>query len=89
MADWISNGEANAYVSADDRGFQYGDGVFETIAIRDGEPRLWQYHMERLSKGCDLLDLRMPAESRLFAGVRQALCATSSTARCSSSRGRC
>jgi 4-amino-4-deoxychorismate lyase len=73
MGDWLSNGQPVDHVSISDRGFQYGDGLFETIAIRNGEPRLWQYHMDRLTRGCDVLGIQMPAEARLSEGLVQAL----------------
>jgi len=73
MADWITNGESVQNVSISDRGFQYGDGLFETIAIRKGEPRLWQYHVDRLTRGCEVLRIAMPKESQLLDGVTQAL----------------
>ena len=41
----------NAQVSIHDRGFRYGDGVFETIAVHDGVPYQFDWHMERLRKG--------------------------------------
>ena len=34
-------------VPADDRGLQYGDGVFETILVRRGVPRFLAAHRER------------------------------------------
>jgi 4-amino-4-deoxychorismate lyase len=73
MGDWLSQGEATDRVSISDRGFQYGDGLFETIAVRNGEPRLWQYHVERLARGCKVLGIRMPSESDLSEGLIQAL----------------
>ena len=73
MADWFQNGGAVVHVDASDRGFQYGDGLFETVAIRNGEPRLWQYHMDRLSDGCKLLGIEKPADAELFEGVMLAL----------------
>tara|TARA_Y100001935_G_scaffold255670_1_gene271170 strand:- start:11291 stop:12127 length:837 start_codon:yes stop_codon:yes gene_type:complete len=40
-----------------DRAFHYGDGVFETIAVLDGVPCLWDYHLSRLTMGCEILGL--------------------------------
>lgn len=62
---WFHNHEPVEVVPIDDRGFQYGDGLFETIAIRSGRPRLWQFHIERLAAGCEKLGIRMPAEQNL------------------------
>ena len=41
----------SASISAQDRGFRFGDGVFETIAVYDGVPYQWALHMERLAGG--------------------------------------
>lgn len=41
----------------DDRGLAYGDGLFETILVRDGSPLLWKYHMARLQSGIERLAL--------------------------------
>ena len=73
MADWFQNGEPVEHVVASDRGFQYGDGLFETIAIRNGQARLWQFHIDRLSKGCDVLRIKMPSEAELSSGLEHAL----------------
>ncbi len=48
-----------------DRGLQYGDGLFETVAILDGEPRLWERHMARLRAGVERLALPPPPEAEL------------------------
>ena len=42
-------------VSPYDRGLQFGDGLFETIACRRGRPRFLAWHLERLSLGCERL----------------------------------
>jgi 4-amino-4-deoxychorismate lyase len=73
MADWFSKGEAVEGVSITDRGFQYGDGLFETIAIRNGQPRLWHYHIDRLTRGCKILGINMPSENELTEGLEHAL----------------
>ena len=62
---WFHNDKPIEVVPIDDRGFQYGDGLFETIAIRAGSPRLWPFHWERLARGCERLGIRMPAEQDL------------------------
>lgn len=49
----------------DDRGFAYGDGLFETIAVRAGRPRLLERHLQRLRLGADRLSLRLPARRRI------------------------
>ena len=46
-------------VSVSDRGFTYGDGLFETLRIVGGRAPLWPRHAERLHAGCERL--RIPA----------------------------
>lgn len=50
----------DAVISPFDRGFTLGDGLFETIKITNGQPELWQAHLQRLQKGCHTLKLNMP-----------------------------
>lgn len=63
MSEWYEVNRQTRSVDPADRGFQYGDGLFETIAIRDGQPRQWQFHLDRLSSGCERLGLDIPASS--------------------------
>ena len=44
-------------LSSNNRGFRYGDGLFETLAIIDGKARLLEKHLERLSDGMQVLQL--------------------------------
>ena len=46
---------AEAHIPHDDRGFRFGDGVFETIRFEAGVPYQWQLHMNRLSAGLGAL----------------------------------
>lgn len=62
----LINGAFSDLLPASDRGLQYGDGLFETIAIIDGKPRQWQAHMARLSNGCEALQLPLPSGDLLL-----------------------
>lgn len=42
------NGVAGALISPLDRGFSYGDGLFETCRCIEGQIPLWAFHRERL-----------------------------------------
>lgn len=61
---WV-NGLATSLVSVADRGFQYGDGLFETFLVHCGIPVFWQAHLERLQRGCMRLGLPCPAPELL------------------------
>ena len=56
--DWYRNNGRITTVPVDARGFQYGDGLFETVAIRAGRARLWQLHVDRLAGGCERIGFR-------------------------------
>jgi aminodeoxychorismate lyase len=52
--------EKKAVVSVFDRGFLYGDGLFETIRVVNGRPFRWREHLERLQQGADFLKIKLP-----------------------------
>jgi 4-amino-4-deoxychorismate lyase len=49
-------------VSTHDRGFLYGDGVFETVRFCGGKLQLWTLHRGRLLKSCDMLVIPLPLQ---------------------------
>ncbi len=51
----LVNGKAEDRIAIADRGLQYGDGLFETIAYRNGIAEFLQQHIERLLLGCKRL----------------------------------
>ena len=52
MKSWVNGLPADALSSLKDRGLAYGDGLFETIAVRAGKPLLLELHLQRLAGGC-------------------------------------
>lgn len=56
----LIDGRPDDTVSVLDRGLQYGDGLFETIAVFAGQPCLWQSHIARLAAGCERLGFARP-----------------------------
>jgi 4-amino-4-deoxychorismate lyase len=56
MRCWV-NGTLNAAVSVADRGLQYGDGLFETIAVRHRHIALLERHLARVARGCERLGI--------------------------------
>lgn len=51
---WV-NGEPAEQFPVNDRGLLYGDGVWETLAVRDGNVQLLAEHLSRLQKGLHAL----------------------------------
>ena len=62
----LINGAPGDVVAVSDRGLQYGDGLFETISVRNGHPCLWYRHIERLRRGSRVLGLPMPPPNCLL-----------------------
>jgi len=51
MPCWI-DGQPGESLPPVDRGLAYGDGLFETLAVRRGRPLLLERHLARLAEGC-------------------------------------
>ena len=62
----IINGVANNTISVLDRGFNYGDGLFETMLAVGEDIPFWQLHYDRLCRGMQALDipLELPVLTR-------------------------
>ncbi len=52
--------EEQALVSVFDRGFLYGDGLFETLRVMNGVPLRWDAHWRRFAMGLLRLNLSVP-----------------------------
>jgi branched-chain amino acid aminotransferase len=52
--------EDQAVVSVFDRSFLYGDGLFETMLVRNGKPFRWEQHLERFRRGAEFVKIRPP-----------------------------
>jgi branched-chain amino acid aminotransferase len=52
---------SEAKVSVFDRGFLYGDSVFEVMRTYGGRPFRQREHLERLARSCDRLHIELPA----------------------------
>jgi len=77
---WV-NGELLAadalHLSAFDRGFQLGDGIFETLRVRANHPTELPEHVARLRRSAGGLSIPLPddIERRLAAGIAALLAA--------------
>lgn len=67
----LINGERKEHIEISDRGFQYGDGLFETIEVRDGQAVFLQSHLERLKLGCQRLYIPFPGTHLLSLEVKE------------------
>ena len=75
---WVDGellGAAGRHLSAFDRGFQLGDGVFETLRARGGRPTELDEHLDRLRRSAEGLDIELDedVEIRIAAGIDRLL----------------
>ena len=68
---WI-NGVQQDNIAVADRGLQYGDGLFETLAAFDGACPWFAAHYQRLVAGCERLAIPEPDKAVLLQEVEQA-----------------
>ena len=52
--------ETRAVIPVNDRGFMYGDGLFETLRVCGGKPFRIAQHLERMARGADFLKIKYP-----------------------------
>ena len=60
---------------ADDLGVLRGDGVFETINVRQGQAFLLEAHLDRMAGSARRMDLELPGRAELASLAEQALAA--------------
>ncbi|HEY4154095.1 MAG TPA: aminotransferase class IV, partial [Puia sp.] len=53
---------ATPVISASNRSFRYGDGLFETMRWENGEIRLGAFHFDRFFGGLKILQMECPAD---------------------------
>ena len=47
------------FISANNRGLKFGDGIFETILVKKNKPILFDEHLKRFEKSSKLLDINL------------------------------
>ena len=67
----LVDGVAADRVSVLDRGFGYGDGLFESIRLVGTRAPLWARHMQRLAVSCERLLIPAPDPDRLWRETQQ------------------
>lgn len=60
------NGITAEHIAVNDRGLQYSDGLFETIACVEGKLQFWDDHIDRMNAGAQLLSIDAPSKSTLL-----------------------
>lgn len=70
-AVWLNGAllpESNARLSIFDRGFTLGDGVFETMRVKQGRPLWLADHLSRLAEGAAVLGIPLPLDDSAIEG---------------------
>lgn len=49
------------FIKGNNRAFMYGDGLFESIRIRNGKPMFAEAHIQRMLEGAAVLRMELPA----------------------------
>jgi branched-chain amino acid aminotransferase len=65
--------EANAKVSVFDRGFLYGDSVYEVMRTAGGRPVDLDRHLDRLGRSADAIALQIPSQDSIRTAIAAAL----------------
>src|SRR3982751_858794 len=65
----------NAHISVFDRGFLYGDSVYETIATAGGRLFALDEHLDRLERSAARLSLPLPPRAKIEAAIAETLAA--------------
>ena len=61
--------------AADDHGLTVGDGVYETMLVRNRRPLLWDRHLARLHRALEVAHSRAVGEERLRTATREVIAA--------------
>lgn len=70
---FLVNGIPSHSVALTDRSFQYGDGCFTTMLVKDGFPEFWQSHCDRMNDCLDVLQISKPNWVQVLTWVQQAI----------------
>lgn len=70
MSMTLVDGSPGSAISADDRGFTYGDGVFRTLVLRGGIAQWWPRQYGKLAADCRALDIVPPSDADLRNDIR-------------------
>ncbi len=71
MTKVFINGVEKTELNVNDRGFQYGDGLFETIAYQQNKLQYIDAHFQRLREGCERLSIDCVDEALWLNDIKQ------------------
>ena len=69
--NFLINGDAKNSLSPFDRGLAFGDGVFRTFLIKDGNPINWKNQYQKLSMDLKAIDIKPPSQKTLLTEIQK------------------
>jgi 4-amino-4-deoxychorismate lyase len=69
LVNGVAPGDPSQALAVNDRGLSYGDGLFETALVLDGEVRFVDAHLSRLLGDCRRLGIAPPDRDQLLAEI--------------------
>nr|WP_308430706.1 D-amino-acid transaminase [Lentibacillus kapialis] len=58
--------ERDNVIDIEDRGYQFGDGIYEVMGVYNGKPLMMDEHMERLERSAREIRLTLPASTKVL-----------------------
>jgi len=68
----LIDGEEQSKITIFNRNMQFGDGLFETCVAQKNKVLFWSSHLERLSIGCERLNIKKINESDWVSDINKA-----------------
>ena len=69
--NFLINGDAKNSLSPFDRGLAFGDGVFRTFLVKDGNPINWKNQYQKLSMDLKAIDIKPPTQKKLLTEIQK------------------
>jgi len=71
LVNGIGPADPQHAIAVEDRGFHYGDGLFESALLAQGRVRFLEQHLRRLALGCERLGIVPPDMAALRSDVQR------------------
>ena len=69
--NFLINGDTKNSLSPFDRGLAFGDGVFRTFLVKDGNPINWKNQYQKLSIDLKAIDIKPPSKKTLLTEIQK------------------
>ena len=69
--NFLIDGNFSKNISPFDRGLSYGDGVFRTFLVHNGQPVNWDIHYKKLKSDAIKLKIKIPLKKDIFLDIKK------------------